>query len=510
MFRSSWIDRWLLVLCVFTLAGLGWVVAGCTSTGGAGGAADQEAEADDDAGDGAGDATADGGPSEEGAGDDGTLPGFAGGEGEGEGEGESESADSGASTEDADSGGGTSDGGEDPSAPPTEEGDDGVEDGDEEPDEAPDDNGIEPGTLTAGSFDDNLNLPVFEEFVDGLLQNDAAGDIPDVSLEERVIVTVTTEGGDPVGNARVVVAAADTEQQAQPLIDQPTRSDGRVFFSTGLDGAGEATAFNVTVYPPDGSDPVTASADLAELDWTVTLPGVEADLPTQLDLAFVVDATGSMADELEYLKVEMDNIASTIAEQHPNVDQRYALIVYRDEGDDYVTRDFDFTESLEGFQANLSDQEAQGGGDYPEAMHLALEDAQGLTWRAEGTARVLFLVADAPPHAEFAQRTLDAVMALRSAGVVIYPVAASGVAEEAELVMRTAALVTLAEYIFLTDDSGVGSSHAEPHIPCYMVEALERVMIRMISAELDGVKTYPDEQDVIRVVGNPVDGVCVE
>ena len=97
---------------------------------------------------------------------------------------------------------------------------------------------------------------------------------------------------------------------------------------------------------------------------------------------------------------------------------------------------------------------------------------------------------------------------LRVGGVAIYPVAASGVAAEAELIMRTAALQTLSQYLFLTDDSGVGNAHAEPHIPCYHVERLDQAMIRMVANELSGQANQPDPEAIIRTVGNPVDGVC--
>ncbi|MCH8806983.1 MAG: VWA domain-containing protein [Planctomycetes bacterium] len=365
------------------------------------------------------------------------------------------------------------------------------------------------GTLTAGTFDDNLNYEVYRDFVSDMLQNDADGVLPDVELGQRILITVSNESGAPIGDARVLVSAAGEGVNASVvLLDLTTGSDGRVLFLTGIDGPSDATEFSVTVEPPDDSDAVTRTFEAGALEWGITLQGVVANPPAQLDLAFVVDTTGSMGDELEFLKIEMDAIAAAIADEFPNVDQRYALVVYRDQGDRYVTRTFDFTAELGEFQANLSDQRAAGGGDYPEAMHLALEEASGLAWRERDTARVLFLVADAPPHAEFAQRALEAVGSLRAAGVAIYPVAASGVAAEAELIMRTAALQTLSQYLFLTDDSGVGNAHAEPHIPCYHVERLDQAMIRMVANELSGLANQPDPETIIRTVGNPVNGVC--
>lgn len=380
------------------------------------------------------------------------------------------------------------------------------------PDDAPpppDD--IQSGTLTAGSFDDNLNYGVYQSFITQLLQNDAAEQLPALNLGRRVVITVRNDAGQPVGDARVSVIGSDAnDQQGQAALDTTTGSDGRVLFLTSLDGAGDESEFLVTVRPPDGSSPVTVTADVADAAWDITLPAVASTAPSRLDLAFVVDATGSMSDELEFLKIEIDAIVSQIQTAFPGVARRFALIVYRDFGDDYVTRVFDFTPSLGDFQNDLSAQFASGGGDYPEAMHVAVEDAAALSWTATETARMMFLIADAPPHAEFGSRTLNGIADLRDAGVAIYPVAASGVADEAEFFMRTAAFVTLSRYLFLTDDSGVGNAHAEPRVPCYHVQRLDRLMIDMITAELNGMSTNPDPSTIIRTVGLPVDGVCTD
>jgi hypothetical protein len=281
-----------------------------------------------------------------------------------------------------------------------------------------------------------------------------------------------------------------------------------VLFLTGLDGPTEATSFTLAVYPPGAQEPVTDVRTLDDLEWKVTL-AAGAAAPAKLDLAFVVDTTGSMSDELEYLKTEMQGIVQSVSDLFPDTQQRYALILYRDAGDDYVVRPFDFTASLDEFLSNLGAQSANGGADWPEAVHLALEAADKLTWQTSDTARVLFWIADAPPHTEFGARTLAALQALRAKTIALYPVAASGVGGDLELYMRTAAFLTLSEYLFLTDDSGVGNPHAEPHIPCYQVQRLDQLMIRMIQSELAGQRVEPDPADIIRTVGNPVQGVCM-
>ena len=275
-----------------------------------------------------------------------------------------------------------------------------------------------------------------------------------------------------------------------------TGSDGRALLLTGIDTAGKDARQDtvaIAVDPGNQSQIVRATAHAGQGVCTVRLPDTQAELPKALDLALVIDATGSMGDELEYLKTEIDSIAQSVNKMFPGVDQRYALIVYRDNGDEYVTKTFDFTSSLEDFRTTLAAQRADGGGDYPEAMHLAMQQASQLDWRAGNSARVMFLVADAPPHDEQAERTLQSVRDLRELGVRVYPLGGSGVQLKAELVMRTSALLCMGQYLFLTDHSGVGHPHAKPHVPEYSVERLDRLMIRMVAQELAGKRLAPKE-----------------
>jgi hypothetical protein len=353
---------------------------------------------------------------------------------------------------------------------------------------------IRQGTLTAGSFDDHENLGDFVEFVSHAQQHDSSEQLPRFAVGDRVMIYVEDEEGRPIGDARVVVHAVDDQEQfnTESLIDLTTGSDGRTVFLTGLD-RGRAEKYHVSVTSADGKQTIeqALSADMAP--WRIALPEAGAALPNKLDLALVIDCTGSMSDELEYLKIEIDGIVEAIHEMFPNVDQRFALIAYRDEGDDYVARTFDFADSVSDFRKTLSQQKAAGGGDYPEAMHTAVAQAGKLQWRDRNTARVMFLLADAPPHVEQCSAALAAVQNLRAKSVRIYPVAASGTKLRAEFVLRSAAFATLGQYLFLTDHSGVGNPHAKPHVPSYNVEHLNRLMIRMIASELAGVRLAPEE-----------------
>jgi hypothetical protein len=364
------------------------------------------------------------------------------------------------------------------------------------------------GTLTAGSLDDHAKFDEFSAYLSKAMQHDRREELPRFSIGRRAVVRVVNEQGQPIGDAQVVIRSADARALAAAgqgivvgdsaaVLNRKTGADGQVVFLSGLDAPAGDSEFVLTVIPSGAGEPVTQRVSLEQTPWQITLAQAAQQLPRQLDLALVIDTTGSMGDELNYLKVEIDHIAAEVHERFPNVDQRFGLILYRDQGDEYVTRSFDFTPSLSDFRRTLAAQSANGGGDYPEAMHLALEQTTQLSWRGTDTACVVFLVADAPPHGQFAQRTLDAVQKLRRAGVTVFPVASSGVKDQAEFIMRAVGFLTQGQYLFLTDHSGVGNPHAKPQAPSYSVEKLDQLMIRMIAEKLSGQSLLA--QDVIAV-----------
>jgi hypothetical protein len=358
------------------------------------------------------------------------------------------------------------------------------------------------GVITAGSFDDNLHPASLQSFVRRLSQHAGLGTLTNRLRGQAVTVTVRDGDNRPVGNA--LVRVSDT--RGGKSVTLTTRSDGRVIFHPAWDDVHAGNGVELVVFPADGSPSVREMVPANSTSWAVTMPQTRAALPRRLDLALVIDTTGSMGDEIRYLQAEVKAISQAIRDRFPEVEQRYSLVVYRDSQDEYVTRVFDFTPDLDAFHRNLSAQDANGGGDVPEAMHEGLEKALELSWRREETARVLFLLADAPPHQQYVQRTAGAIDKLRQGGVAIYPVAASGTEETTELIMRVSAMLTGSEYLFLTDDSGVGNAHAEPNIPFYHVERLDHLMTRMIAGELSGKRIAPDPERIIRTVGNPVAG----
>ena len=374
-----------------------------------------------------------------------------------------------------------------------------------------------PGTLTAGSIDDHSNFAQYRDYVDRMQQRGTGESLPPLALGRKVVIEVVNGKSKAIAGAGVLVRVQRsptdaTRSLAMPVVlDCTTGPSGRTFFLTGMDADHANGPFRVEVTPPGGGSKAVGSFDAEQSPWRITLPDAPRQRPTGLDLALVIDTTGSMGDELEYLKTEIDSIAGRIRQMFPQVSQRLGLVVYRDRGDEYLSRRFDFTESLKEFRASLGAQRACGGGDYPEAMDRAVEQSAQLSWRNGNVARVLFLVADAPPHVDGAASMLAAVARLRQAGVTIFPIAGSGTAEPAEYVLRASAFLTAGEYFFLTDHARVGLPHAKPDVASYAVERLDQLMIRAIAGELLGRKIPPAEILDIdgRDVSSPLAGLQV-
>jgi hypothetical protein len=119
-----------------------------------------------------------------------------------------------------------------------------------------------------------------------------------------------------------------------------------------------------------------------------------------VDLAFVVDTTGSMGDHI----AEVRNTLSEIVDKLSNTttDWQAAFVAYRDLEDDYVSRVATaFTTDTASLQEGIASLEANGGGDFCEHVYAGLYQAlTDLSWR-EGTDHHLILIGDAPAHNDY-------------------------------------------------------------------------------------------------------------
>jgi hypothetical protein len=237
-----------------------------------------------------------------------------------------------------------------------------------------------------------------------------------------------------------------------------------------------------------------------------------------VDIAFVVDATGSMSDEIDFLKIELEDVIRNTFAQHADLDLHVGSVFYRDKGDEYLSRHIDFQTDLVKVLNFIKLQRAGGGGDMPEAVDVALQTAlDSLHWNSAARSRILFLVLDAPPHDEAREKMFELIQKASAKGVRIVPVVCSGADKSTEFIMRSIALATNGDYVFLTDESGVGLPHIKPTTDVFNVEffnsLLERVIKQMVFAskcseqkEVEVFKNIPTNIEKIKIYPNPTQG----
>jgi Mg-chelatase subunit ChlD len=224
----------------------------------------------------------------------------------------------------------------------------------------------------------------------------------------------------------------------------------------------------------------------------VRLDASPAQLPARLDLVFLIDATGSMSDEIDKLKTSLRAIVSEVSSLPSRPDVCLGLVAYRDRGDAFITRTHDLTDDVGGFLRHaLIPLRADGGGDYPEAMNEALHEAvHRVAWRGDGTTRMVVLLADAPPHLDYgAPHYDDDMVAALGKGIKVFSVGASGLDRQGEFIQRQIAQYTGGKFVFLTyaeaNDPASGPGRETTHdVKNYSVDTLDRLVVRLVSEEL--------------------------
>lgn len=122
-----------------------------------------------------------------------------------------------------------------------------------------------------------------------------------------------------------------------------------------------------------------------------------------LDLVFAIDATGSMKNDLDKLKTDMQPLLAEIFGGSPGT--RVGLLFYRDYGDTFKYMDlpvkvFPFTSNFTSFSKNLNSIRIYGkeGGDIPEAVYEAMyASCEFYSWRNTAQKKII-LIGDAEPH----------------------------------------------------------------------------------------------------------------
>jgi len=340
--------------------------------------------------------------------------------------------------------------------------------------------GSRSGALTAGEINDYSKWKMWQDLSASELKSFA--DAWKIAPKGRYTLELRSQSGLPLADAVVRLIA----------------NRSKVIYSARTDNTGKAELW----YTTTGEEVVRSGLSM-EIDYkgqkeevkNVTpfdegvnhlMMRVECAEMNNVDIAFVVDATGSMGDELNYLKEEMNDIIFKSKQISSTLNFHFANVFYRDEGrEEYLTKEMDFDRVLSKSVQFIDEQRAGGGGDYEEAVEVALDKAiNDLSWNEEARTRIIFLILDAPPHNTDANQKKLNVLIRKAAekGIRIVPVGASGINKSTEYLMRTMAIATNGTYTFLTDHSGIGNSHIEPSTDEYEVETFNDILVRIVKS----------------------------
>lgn len=124
-------------------------------------------------------------------------------------------------------------------------------------------------------------------------------------------------------------------------------------------------------------------------------------LERTFDLLFMIDATTSMQNVIQSVRIQALTIEQTLGDLYPNIVFRYGCICYRDPIDCKTDHHevCDFNPTINPIINFLRHIKVNGGGDEPEDYVGAFNLALGLKWGLGFKAIVL--IGDAPPHGNF-------------------------------------------------------------------------------------------------------------
>ena len=336
--------------------------------------------------------------------------------------------------------------------------------------------GIQPqgGLVTAGEWNDLDNWAFYQK----TLMKEPFKGFPDdwqMYTNHRIAVALTAKNK-PAANATVTLFRNDT-----PIWTAKTDNLGRAELWVGA--FQKEKELNPTLLRLKVNEQWVSTATISETQ--VNRIALDETLPSPTNLvqiAFMVDATGSMGDELEFLKMDLKKVINEAQKANNQLKISTGTVFYRDEGDEYVVKHSPFTEDINQTTEFISQQRADGGGDFPEAVDKALVQLNQLQWQPEARTRIAFLVLDAPPHNKPAviSSIQYSVKTAAASGIKLIPVVASGIDKTTEFLMRFIAMYTNGTYVFITDHSGIGNKHLEPSVGEYQVEKLSDLMVRLI------------------------------
>ncbi len=368
--------------------------------------------------------------------------------------------------------------------------------------------------VKAGWADDNAQYNRYLDYLDRF-SNPAALKL---DVADRVVFTVRDSAGRSVPNCDLTVRSP----AGAVLCRRRTYADGRaMFFPHELPGRASGPLLGarrpLKVEARWGRQELVQSLDSqdrqnVELRFGAGRGAIER---APLDVAFIIDTTGSMADEIDRLRQTLEAIHYQVTQMTPRPDVRFAMVLYRDRGDEYVTRVTPFTGDIRHFAGQLKSVAAAGGGDYAEDVNEALRvAAEDLDWRP-GATKLAFLLGDAPPHLDYGRNFtyLDFMRIAAERGIKVTAIGASGLDDQGEYVFRQLSQYTMGLFVFLTygergqtrPESPTGVSH---HTGDNWVSLnLDAIIVKAIARELSYLADRPVEAGEDYFQARAADGI---
>ncbi|MCA9978548.1 MAG: VWA domain-containing protein, partial [Anaerolineales bacterium] len=178
--------------------------------------------------------------------------------------------------------------------------------------------------LTAGEVDDNAQWDDYLLF----LRDYSGAYVERVDVSERHQIWVQGSQGQPVVGQEVAITA-----NGEPIATLRTHSDGRVYFFPRAYPI-QADEYQVEV----ASEFFTIPANGSQREWFVTVEDDgSGETAVNLDILFLIDATGSISDEINQLKENIRAISAQIDALPSQPDVRFSMVTYRDRSDAYLT-----------------------------------------------------------------------------------------------------------------------------------------------------------------------------
>ena len=347
--------------------------------------------------------------------------------------------------------------------------------------------------LRAGQTDDNADFDDYLRYIaDWQGAAGPAGSLDRLDVHGQRRVRVLDAQGAPLPGAQVDVLQVNAGRATWTAT---TMGDGSAAYYPALQVPGVGTApggapeaVGLTVIASYEGQQVRGAWAPGATELVLQLPVRRAARgPVPIDVCFIIDTTGSMADEIARVQETLLSVTQRLRQQGA-VDLRYGAVLYRDVGDEYLTLQHPFTQDIQAFDRAVQEIQAGGGGDGPESLNQGLAVGIGqMDWRP-GAAKVAFLIADAPPHMDYQEAVTYGRAAAGAVyrGVRVHTVAASGLDQAGSAVFRQIAQLTHGRFIFI--EYGDVAASARGHGVTGEVSAnnLDQIIYERIHAEQVG------------------------